>query len=77
MLPNHHILTGKKVLVLAVDEKSNHISTKLTTTTKESQHTLKLKDEILNEELKMLHNSFLVILIDSTSGNTAFVCQRY
>ena len=49
VLPNHRILTGKKALKLAIDGKSNHISTKLTTTTKESKHTLKLKDEILNE----------------------------
>ena len=25
----------------------------------------------------MLHNKVLVVLIDSTSGNTAFACQRY
>ena len=31
VLPNHYVLIGKKALILAIDAKTNHISTKLTT----------------------------------------------
>ena len=52
-LPHHHVLNGRKALILAIDENINHLSSKLTTEKRKS--TLKLKDEIIAEELKMLN----------------------
>ena len=49
----------------AIDEKSNHLSTKITTD--KSQNTLKLRDEMITEELKMLHNEFFVVPNDKAS----------
>ena len=56
-------------------EKISHHLTKLTT--KRSKNTLKLKDEIITDELKLLHDKFVVVPIDKASGNDAFVCQKH
>ena len=52
----------KQVLISAIDEQVSHLSAKLTT--EKSNNTLQLKDKIITEELKKLHNKlFLSILI--------------
>ena len=40
-------------------------------------NTLRLKNKIVMEELKRLHNKFVVVAIGKASGNVAFVCQRH
>ena len=60
-LPHHHILNGKKALKLAIYEKTNHLSTKVTT--KKSKSTLKLKDEITAEEFKCYITKFSLFLL--------------
>ena len=60
-----------KAMISAIDEKINHLSTKLTT--EKRKNTLKL-DEKITKELKMLHNKFAVTSIDKTRVNVAFVC---
>lgn len=56
-------------------EKISHHLTKLTT--KRSKNTLKLKDEIITDELKLLHEKLVVVPIDKASSNDAFVCQKH
>ena len=56
-----------------IDEKFYHLSTKLTT----EKHKSTLKDEIITEELKILHNKFFVIPNSKARGNVAFICQRH
>ena len=43
---------------------------------KKGESTLKLNDEVTAEELKMLHKKFVVIQIDKSRVNVAFVCKR-
>ena len=59
----------------AITEKTSHLSAKLTT--KNSKNLLKLKDEIITEKLKMLHNKFAVAPVDKASGNVVFACQKH
>ena len=63
-LPSHHF--GGKI---------SHLSTKLIT--KNSKNKLGLADKIINEELKLLHNKFIVLPMDKASGNVTFICQRH
>ena len=56
-------------------EKISHHSTKLTT--ERSKNTLKLKDEIITDELKLLHEKLVVVPIDKASSNDVFVCQKH
>ena len=35
-----------------------------------------LRNKIITEELRIIHNKFVVVSIDKASGNFAFVCQR-
>ena len=62
-------------MISATDEKISHLSTKLTT--KNSKNILRLRDEKITEELRVLHNKFAVVSIDKASGNVAIVCQRH
>ena len=55
----------------AIDEK---ISTKLTT--ENTKNRLGLWDNLITEELKMLHKKFFVASTDKVSGNVAFVSQK-
>ena len=60
----------------AIDEKTNHLSTKIATD--KSKNALKLRDEMITEELKMLHNEFFIVPNDKASSIIAFVCPvRY
>ena len=59
----------------AIDKKVSQISDKLIT--KKSRNTLRLKDKIVTEELKILLHRFVVVPINKASGNVSFVCQRY
>ena len=65
----------KKVVISAIDEKISYLSPK--PSTEIHKNTLKLEDEIIHEELKMLSNKFVVDPVDKGSGNVAFVCQRH
>lgn len=65
----------KQAVMPAITEKISHLSAKLTT--KNGKNLLKLKDEIITEKLKMLHNKFAVVPVDKASGNVAFVCQKH
>lgn len=62
----------EEAVISAIVEKGNHLSAKLTT--ENSEDALKLKDEVKSEELKMLHNKFIIVPFDNTSSNVAFVC---
>ena len=59
----------KQVVMSAIDENISYLSTKVTTA--KGKNTLKLKVEIITEELKM---KFLVVPIDKTSDKIIFVC---
>ena len=59
-----------QTVISKIDEKVSHLSIKLTA--ENNKNTLKL----ITEELKMLHNKFVVVPIKNTSGNVAFVCKR-
>ena len=71
VLLNHHFPNGNKQVILAMDEKICHLSTKLGT---ENVKTLRLKKKIITQESKMLHNKFVVVSIDKASGYSASVC---
>ena len=62
-------------MISAIDEKISHISTKVTT--EKSKITLILKNKIITEESKILHNKFVAFPIDKYDGNVDFVCQRH
>ena len=49
----------------------SHLSTKATT--EKYENTLKLKDEIITAELKMLLNKIIVVTIEKARSNNAFV----
>ena len=55
--------------------KKPNLSTKVAT--EERKNLLKLKDALFSEEIKTLHNKFIVVPIDKASGNVAFVLQRH
>ena len=59
-------LEWKQTVTSAINEKTKQ-PTKLTT--ENSKNTLKLKDEIITEEFKMLNIKFGVAPIDNASGN--------
>ena len=59
----------------AIDEKRGLVSNKLTTENR--KNTLKLKDKITTEELKMLLNNFGVTPIDKIVSSAGFVCQKH
>ena len=44
---------------------------------KSSENTLKLKDEIITEVLKILHDQFHFFLINNTSINFSFMKQKH
>ena len=60
-------------MISATDEKVSHISTKLIT--ENSKNTLKVKDNIINEKLKMLQNKF--IIVPKASDNVVFLYQTH
>ena len=62
-------------MISATDEQIRDLSTKLTR--EMSKHTLKLKDKIIKDELKMLYNKFIIVPICKASSNFAFICQRH
>ena len=62
-------------MISATDEKVTHISTKLIT--ENSKNTLKVKDNIINEKLKMLQNKFIIVPIDKASDNVVFLYQTH
>ena len=74
VLQNHHFYVWKQAVISAIDNITSHLSTTLTK--ENSENTLKLKDKIIAEELKILYNKCVAILIDTDSGNIDFVCQR-
>ena len=59
----------KQVVISATDENTSYLSTKVTTA--KGKNTLKLKVEIITEELKMRS---VVVPIDKTSDKVVFVC---
>ena len=61
-------------MISAINENINHLLTKVTTG--KGKSILKVKDKIITEELKILHNKF-VVLINKASANFAFVYQIY
>ena len=65
----------KDALISAIDEAISHLSTKLTTG--KSTTTLRLNYKIITEKLKMQHTTFVAFHIDESSGNAAFVRQRF
>ena len=65
----------KQTAISATNKEINHLTTKLTT--KNIKNKLGLKDKIVTEKLKLLHNQFVVVSIDHVSGNVAFFCQRH
>ena len=60
-------------MISAVDQKISSISNN--GKTDKRKKSLKLKDEIITGELKMLHNEFVIDFIDKVSGNADFVSQ--
>ena len=65
----------KQAVASAIDEKRGLVSNKLTTENR--KNTLKLKDKITTEELKMLLNKFGVTPIDKIVSSAGFVCQKH
>lgn len=61
-------------MISAINENINHLLTKVTTG--KGKSILKVKDKIITEELKIIHNKF-VVLINKASANFAFVYQIY
>ena len=61
-------------MISAIHEKISHLSNELTA--RKSKHTLKVKNKIITEKQKILHNN-AVVPIDKSSGNAAFVCKRH
>ena len=64
-----------QAMISAIDEKINHLLTKVAI--EKSKKTLRLKDETITEELKTIHGKFVVITFDKGSSQVAFVCQRH
>ena len=62
-------------MISAIDEQISHLSNRVTT--EKSIYTLKLKDEIIIEELKRLHNKSVVVPIEKARGNIASVWQSH
>ena len=74
VLQHRHFYKWKQAVISAIDKITSHLSTKLTT--ENSENTLKLKDKIIADKLKILYNKCVAILIITDSGNIDFVCQR-
>ena len=62
----------KEAVMVAIDEKISHISTKVTTG--KSKSILKSKNAVITEKSKVLHHKFVAVPIDKTDGNVAFIC---
>ena len=62
-------------MTLAIDEKVIQFSIKLKT--ENDKNKLILKDIIIPEELKLLHNKFIVAPSNNGCSNVASVCQRH
>ena len=62
-------------MISAINENINHLLTKVTTG--KGKSILKVKDKIITGELKILHNKFVVVLINKARANVAFVYQIY
>ena len=58
-----------------IHEKISHLSTKQTT--ENNKNTLELRNETVNEELKLFHNKVGVVPIYKVSGNVPSVCRRH
>ena len=70
-VPTSSFPEWKGAVMPLIDEKCCHLSTKVTTEKRKT--ILKLYDEIITEELKMLHNKFVVAPIDKANGDVPFV----
>ena len=75
ILPHHHFLKRNKLWYQQLMKQISHLSTKATT--EKYENTLKLKDEIITAELKMLLNKIIVVTIEKARSNNAFVWQKH